>query len=119
MSASEREPLALDRRFVIDMYRFLGRLLDEDDQEPGSPPPPGNTREQLPAHILAKVVPRVYLSTACEMAQACERAIVRYPDDEAELKYWANRLHHKRCRLNNKYSGTLCACLCGHDQETT
>lgn len=80
------------------------------------PPPPGDTREQLPEHILAMLAPLTYLSTACEVAQMCELAIGRYPEAEAELIHWATWLHKRRCRENNKYSGKLCVCPC-HREE--
>jgi hypothetical protein len=80
-----------------------------------TPPPPGNTREKLPDHILRMLARRMYLSTACEMAQACESAVLRYPDNSEELAYWGNWLHEKRCRLNNKFSDAPCCCPCHKD----
>lgn len=77
------------------------------DQE--HPPPPGSTEEQLPAHILLLTVPRPYLSTACETAHALESAMVRHSENHPELELWRDRMH-SRCRLNNKFTGLLCAC---------
>lgn len=105
------EPLQLPRQFVVDMHRMFGQLLDEDV------PPPGNTRKQLPDHVLTMLAPRVYLSTACEMAVACMRAIVRHPEHTDELEFWAKWLHEEQCRLNNKYSGALCVCPCHETGE--
>lgn len=99
-------PLQLPRNVVIDMHHVLGKLLDDDV------PPPGDTRKQLPDYILAMLAHRMYLSTACEMAQACEMAIVRHPDHKGEFLSWAHWLHDDQCRLNNKYSGVLCECPC-------
>lgn len=110
----EPEPLRLPRQTVADLHQALGKLLGEPGWEP---PPPGDRRDQLPDHILSLLARRIYLSTACEMAKACTMAIVRYPEHEKELLAWAGRLH-RRCRLNNKYSGELCACECGHPRTT-
>ncbi|WP_445520498.1 hypothetical protein [Streptomyces sp. NEAU-174] len=73
------------------------------------PPPPGSTAEQLPDDILALIDPPPYLSTACETAQLLEQAVAEHPDRSAGLAEWARRMHD-RCRINNKYTGKLCAC---------
>ncbi|WP_438489529.1 hypothetical protein [Streptomyces sp. S186] len=76
---------------------------------PGYVNPPGSTSEQLPPHILAVIDVPPYLSTACDTAARVESA------DVADSGEWADRLH-KRCRLNNKYTGAPCACSC-HPKE--
>lgn len=80
------------------------------------PPPPGSTEEQLPAEILMLTVLRPYISTACETAHALESAMVRHPEHRTELELWRDRMH-SRCRLNNKFTGVLCACGC-HNEVT-
>lgn len=104
-------PLTLPRQFVVDIHRVFEELLD------GDVPPRGDTRKQLPDYILAMLASRRYLSTACEMAQACEMAVVRHPDHKGEFLSWAKWLHTEQCRLNNKYSGALCVCACHKKQE--
>jgi hypothetical protein len=74
-----------------------------------TPPPPGDTREQLPDDILAMIVLPPYISTACEMERALQSAMVRHPDRWDKLAMWRDRMH-ERCRLNHKFSGRLCAC---------
>lgn len=78
---------------------------------PGFVNPPGSTAEQLPADVLELIDPAPYLSTACGTAQALEEAAAEHPDRSAGLLEWAGRLH-QRCRINNKFTGKLCAC--GH-----
>jgi len=80
------------------------KIADEEH-----PPPPGSTEEQLPAEILMLTVLRPYISTACETAHALESAMVRHPEHRTELELWRDRMH-SRCRLNNKFTGVLCAC---------
>jgi hypothetical protein len=82
------------------------------------PPPPGSTEEQLPDHILGMIVPRPYFSTACETARALQSAAVRHPDHVDELSSWKKKMHD-RCRLNNKFTGVLCACNCHQETEST
>lgn len=72
--------------------------------------PPGSTREQLPADVLALLARRTYLSTACETARLVDGAIIRNPD-RGDLAGHRNRLH-RRCRLNHKFTGELCCCPC-------
>lgn len=74
------------------------------------PPPPGDTREQLPEHILALSGFLPYISTACNRAVAIELAIP-YHTDIKDLPLWRDRMHG-RCRINNKYDGELCFCRC-------
>lgn len=128
----------LPREPVAEIHRLLGRILDGDTADQSdtafdealaiarpsarsgaswTPPPPGDRREQLPDDILAMLAPRIYLSTACEMAEACERAVLRHPDRKTDLMSWATWLHSTRCRLNNKFSGRLCVCPC-HPKQT-
>lgn len=80
------------------------------------PPPPGSTMRKLPAHILALIVLRPYVSTACEMAQALESAMVRHPDFVDELRMYRD-LMHDYCRLNNKFSDVPCACPHPHKER--
>lgn len=80
------------------------------------PPPPGSTEEKLPAHILAMIVPRPYISTACETGHALASAVVRWPEHEQELRSWEKRMH-ERCRLNNKFTDKPCSCSCGHPRD--
>lgn len=90
-----------------------------------TPPPPGDTREQLPDHLLDLIRNRLsdYLSTACQTADAvaCSAA---YPGSGVprprydEIRERAERLH-QRCRLNNKFTGQLCVCGCHGAEETS
>lgn len=76
-----------------------------------TPPPPGDTREQLPDNVLALIDVPPYTSTACETAQALEAAAETRGDEAGELAVWQARLH-ARCRINNKFTGALCGCGC-------
>lgn len=76
-----------------------------------APPPPGDTREQLPPAVLALLPTHPYLSTACDTADAVAcTATNRHPLHD-ELRAHAERLH-ARCRLNHKFTGQLCTCGC-------
>lgn len=79
-----------------------------------TPPPPGDTREQLPAEILALVDAPSYLSTACELAALLDAAADTHREQAPELAVWQER-QHARCRINNKYTGKLCICGCHRD----
>jgi hypothetical protein len=81
-----------------------------------TPPPPGDTREKLPAHLLAMIVALPYMSTACQTGRSLTSAIVRHPESAFELEEWS-RLMHKRCRLNNKFTDLKCTCACGHPRD--
>lgn len=76
-----------------------------------TPPPPGDRREQLPDHLLATIDIPPYTSTACQTADLLAEAIPGRLDLAGELIEHAGRLH-TRCRLNNKFTGQLCACSC-------
>ncbi|MEV0528781.1 hypothetical protein AB0I66_35715 [Streptomyces sp. NPDC050439] len=76
-----------------------------------TPPPPGDTREQLPDSILALIDVCPYTSTACETAKALTEATSLHPEHAAELAGWSDRMH-ARCRRNHKYTGRLCDCIC-------
>ncbi|MEU5772667.1 hypothetical protein ABZ819_05095 [Streptomyces venezuelae] len=76
-----------------------------------TPPPPGDTREQLPDNILQLIDVPTYTSTACETAQALTAATTRHPEQAADLAGWADRMH-QRCRRNHKFTGKLCRCGC-------
>lgn len=82
------------------------------------PPPPGSTRKRLPDHILALIVMRSYLSTACEMAAALQSAITRHPEYKTELELWRDVMHAE-CRENNKFSDVPCACVHHQEQPTS
>lgn len=74
-----------------------------------TPPPPGDTREQLPDHLLALIRPylRGYTSTACQTAGYLASVIADQPEHRAELIEWRQRMR-KRCRRNQKYTGEIC-----------
>ncbi|GGV46002.1 hypothetical protein [Streptomyces spectabilis] len=76
-----------------------------------TPPPPGDTREQLPDHLLALIDVPLYVSTACEAADRLTEAITVHPGHADELRQWSDRMH-ARCRINNKYTGQLCRYPC-------
>ena len=80
-----------------------------------TPPPPGDTREQLPDQVLDLLPERPYLSTACETAQALEDAIAAHPGRD-DLPEWRDRMH-ARCRINHKFTGTLCGCGCHREKQ--
>lgn len=76
-----------------------------------TPPPPGDTREQLPDNLLALIDVPPYTSTACETAAALQAVADANPGRANELGEWQQRLH-ARCRINNKFTGALCNCGC-------
>lgn len=78
-----------------------------------TPPPPGDTREQLPEHLLNLIRGSIpdYLSTACVTADTLAVAVHWSHPQRAEVGQWAERLH-QRCRRNQKFTGQLCACGC-------
>lgn len=76
-----------------------------------TPPPPGDTREQLPDHLLALIRIPPYTSTACEAAELLAREMPKYTHRRIELGDHSDRLH-ERCRRNNKFTGVLCHCPC-------
>jgi hypothetical protein len=81
--------------------------------------PPGSTAEQLPEALLALIRDRLpdYTSTACQTADtlACTATYRRHPLYD-EIRENAERLH-SRCRLNNRFTGQLCACGCHGPEE--
>ena len=85
--------------------------------EPTPDNPPGSTREQLPAALLALLPARHYLSTACETARLLEGAAIAHPQRATELRGWRDR-KHDRCRLNNKFTGQICICSCHKREES-
>lgn len=129
----ERAEAALARlRALAERWRYTGdrkdtalpELLAALDQlaptaAPQSsgwtPPPPGDRREQLPDSILAAIDVPPYTSTACHAADQCSAAIPERLEVADELGQWADRLH-ARCRINNKFTGQLCACGCHQAQ---
>lgn len=82
-----------------------------------TPPPPGDTREQMPPHILTLIRPylRGYTSTACQTAGYLAEAIADHPEHRAELIEWRQRMD-ARCRTNQKYTGEICP---HHTKEPT
>lgn len=74
-----------------------------------TPPPPGDTREQLPDHLLDLIRPylRGYTSTACQTAGYLAEAIADQAEHQAELVVWRARMK-ARCRDNQKYTGEIC-----------
>lgn len=71
---------------------------------------PGSTAEQLPDRILALLAPAEYTSTACETAARLEAVTAEDMREElrGEVAYWVRWLY-ERCRLNQKFTGELCA----------
>lgn len=76
-----------------------------------SPPPPGDTWEQLPDDVLTLIRIQPYTSTACQTAQAVTDATPTRSDLADYLGMWRDGLH-ARCRLNNKFTGVACDCGC-------
>ena len=109
---ADGQPHTARERGVIAAIDRITQALDEPAAEqPRTTPnnPPGSTREQLPTHLLTLITLPPYLSTACQTADALAvTAELRHPL-YAELRAHAERLH-ARCRLNNKFTGVLCAC---------
>lgn len=76
-----------------------------------TPPPPGDTREQLPDDVLALIELPDYTSTACETALLLAGEATARPGRATELQDWVARLH-ACCRLSNKFTGRACRCDC-------
>jgi hypothetical protein len=97
--------------------------LDTAPQVEWTPPPPGDTREQLPDHILELIRPYLkdYQSSACETAYAIAQRLYapssHTDEEDAELRLWQGRMQ-ERCRENQKYTGQLCVHP-HHDRQTT
>ena len=81
-----------------------------------TPPPPGDTREQLPDHLLALIDAPDYLSTACEAAILLAWQMPKHTHRRVELGEHSDRLH-SRCRLQNKFTGVVCRCDCHATQK--
>jgi hypothetical protein len=92
-------------------------MTDQTEPAAWTPPPPGDRREQLPAAILALIDIPPYTSTACEAASLLAWQMPKRKHRRAELGDHADRLH-SRCRINNKFTGKSCSCLC-HQQAAT
>ena len=107
------EDAVLDRPAVESFHRAVGLWLERTGgtRPEWAPPPPGDTREQLPERLLSLVDAPAYTSTACETARECERAADGHAEHGVELRQAAERLHG-RCRINNKFTGALCGCAC-------
>lgn len=87
------------------------RQLAKDADAPltaASTTPPGSPREQLPAHLLALIDIPPYTSTACETADLLTAAITQHPEHAEELQHWADYMRIGRCRINHKFTGSLC-----------
>lgn len=106
----ERDQLREALKTVTGQCRGAEGRLAELQKQQAAVNPPGPTREQLPADILALLTHRTYLSTACETARLLDGAIIRNPD-RADLPGWRDRMH-QRCRLNHKFTGKPCSCHC-------
>jgi hypothetical protein len=104
----------LDHDFWKIWKRIATVAIQIADHE--HPPPPGSTLKKLPDHILALIVLRPYISTACETARALESAVVRHPDFADELRMYRD-LCHKECRLNNKFTDVECGCPHPHRER--
>jgi hypothetical protein len=119
-------PAVPSRRLPAELINRWRTALDgtgptDREQPPAAawtPPPPGDTREQLPDAMLALIREQLpdYLSTACQTADtlslaACyPRSGVPRPQYD-EIREHAERLHN-RCRINQKFTGQLCVCGC-------
>lgn len=79
-----------------------------------TPPPPGDTREQLPPAILALLPERAYTSTACDTAQQLGQVPPPKPTNSGAIPDvgWYVQMLHACCRRNQKFTGQLCACTC-------
>ncbi len=93
--------------------------LDQPTTSPTAwtPPPPGDTREQLPPAVLALLPDQPYTSTACDTADACQTAAETHPVERPWLAAHADELH-ARCRLNHKFTGQMCVCACHGEHPT-
>lgn len=104
------EQLGLDAA-VHDAFRTAIDQHDGAEANPSAwtPPPPGDTREQLPPHILNLIRPylRGYTSTACATAGYLAEAIADQPEHRDELIEWRQQML-ARCRRNQKYTGEIC-----------
>lgn len=113
------EPAAEDLTGYTAPDPAIGCITGTAEPAPAwTPPPPGSTREQLPAEILDLLDGYLspYRSTACDTAGSCERAY-RNNTRWMGLLQRAEMLH-QRCRLNHKFTGALCICPC-HTKEPT
>jgi hypothetical protein len=108
-----RTALDITTEDPMDRTHRAARMINMRKARPPARPQatePGDTREQLPDHLLAHLAPLPdYLSTACQAAEglACD---LDHPH-ASERNDRAEQLHG-RCRLNNKFTGQLCICDC-------
>lgn len=72
--------------------------------------PLGSTSERLLDDVLALLVRRTYVSTACETSRLLGGVIIRNPD-RGDLPKLRDHMH-QRCRLNHKFTGATCLCPC-------
>lgn len=112
------EPLFITREEAALVHDLTGCLLAPAPACPAAtewqPPPPGDRREQLPDHLLALINVPDYTSTACELAQLLATAPKPAPTSSGaipDVPAYVARLH-RRCRINNKYTGVTCDCSC-------
>lgn len=89
----------------------LNSPADTTDAEPAP------ADEVLPRYLLSLLDMRLYCSTACDTAGACENAADDNPEHARLLRDHAARLH-TRCRRTHKFTGAPCICSC-HRKETT
>lgn len=100
------------RSAITTVLRYIAKAHNSPKAETApawTPPPPGDTREQLPDHLLDLIRPylRGYTSTACQTAGYLAEAIADHPRHRAELAEWRERMR-ARCRTNQKYTGEIC-----------
>lgn len=109
-----RDAATLHRQGLLseaELYAVIGSgpAATEATEPAWTPPLPGDTREQLPDHILNLIRPylRGYTSTACQTAGYLAEAIADQAEHRAELAVWRARMK-ARCRDNQKYTGEIC-----------
>jgi hypothetical protein len=72
--------------------------------------PPTPASDRLPDDVLALLLLRSYLSTACETARVVDAATIRHPENP-HLPAWVEHLH-RRCPITQKFTGVACHCTC-------
>lgn len=114
-AATEADPFSYEERERTG--RNAGLVLPAATEATAwTPPPPGDTREQLPDHLLALIDAPDYLSTACEAAILLAWQMPKHTHRRVELGEHSDRLH-SRCRLQNKFTGVVCRCDCHATQK--
>lgn len=112
---ADEYPAGIDTALIHEALDTTAAPAATEATEPPArtPPPPGDTREQLPDHLLTLIRGGMpdYTSTACATADALAVAVHWSHPQRAELGQWAEQMH-ARCRLNHKFTGQLCTCAC-------